>query len=130
MELRRRQPGVWGSCTEKESYLIVHVCSRAVSRNVFCPALSIVLTCGCCRRSLIWFRWIVLFAVQKGCVTMSSCSLAHRRKVRALCLLYRIYPRVDHSMNGYLDNFVAACNTRTSAALGELALVFLRCRIE
>ena len=33
-------------------------------------------------------------------------------------------------MNNYLHNFVATRNTKTSAALGELALVILRCRTE
>ena len=33
-------------------------------------------------------------------------------------------------MNEYLNNFVAARNTRASAALGELALVIPRCRID
>ena len=58
------------------------------------------------------------------------CSLAHRRKISALCLLYEIYYRVDHPMNGYLNYFVAARNTRASAALGGLALVILRCRTD
>ena len=31
-----------GSCAEQESYFIVHVCSRAVSMRMFCPAWSIV----------------------------------------------------------------------------------------
>ena len=33
-------------------------------------------------------------------------------------------------MNGYLNNFAAALNTRASAALGESALVFSRCRAD
>ena len=49
------------------------------------------------------------------------CCLAHRRKVSALYLLYKIYRRADHSMSGYLNHFIAARNTRASAALGELA---------
>ena len=32
---------------------------------------------------------------------------------------------MNHTMNEYLNNFVAAHNTRGSAALGELALVIL-----
>ena len=54
------------------------------------------------------------------------CSLAGRKKVSALCFLYKIYHRVDHHMNGYLKYFVAAHNTRALTALGELALVILR----
>ena len=53
-----------------------------------------------------------------------------RRKVSALslCLPYEIYHRVDHPMNEYLNQFVAARNTRALAALGELALTIPRCR--
>ena len=58
------------------------------------------------------------------------CSLAHRKKVSALCLLYKIYHRVDHPINGYLNHFLAARNTRASAALGELPLVVPRCKTD
>ena len=58
------------------------------------------------------------------------CCLGHRRKVSALCFLYKIYHRVDRPMNEYLNNFVAACDTRASAALGKLALVIPRCRTD
>ena len=58
------------------------------------------------------------------------CSLAHRRKFSALCLLYKIYHRVDYPTNGYLNHFVAARNTRASPALGKLALVIPRCRTD
>ena len=40
------------------------------------------------------------------------CCLGHIKKVSALCLLYKIYHRVNHPMNGYLNHFVAARNTR------------------
>ena len=43
----------------------------------------------------------------------------HRRKVMDLCLLCKICQGVNHPMNEYLKNFVAARNTRPSAALGE-----------
>ena len=56
------------------------------------------------------------------------CCLAHRRKISALCVLYKIYHRVGHSMNEYLNNFVVALNTRVSVALDKLALVILCCR--
>ena len=46
------------------------------------------------------------------------CCLTHRRMVSALCLLYEIYQRMDHTMNGCLNNFVVARNARASAALG------------
>ena len=55
------------------------------------------------------------------------CCLEHRRKVY-LCLLYKIHYTVDHPKHKYLHHFVAARNTRVSAALGKLALVIPRCR--
>ena len=55
------------------------------------------------------------------------CCLRHRIKISALCLLYEIYRRVDNSMNEYLNRFMAARNTKASAALGELALAIPRC---
>ena len=58
------------------------------------------------------------------------CCLRLRRKVSSLWLLYKIYHRTDHPMNEYLKHFVAALSTRTSTALGELALVMPRCRID
>ena len=36
------------------------------------------------------------------------CCLGHRRKVIALCLLYKIYQRMDRPMNEHLNRFVAA----------------------
>ena len=48
------------------------------------------------------------------------CCLVHRKKVSALCLLYKVYHRVEHPMNEYLKHFVAARNTRASAALDEV----------
>ena len=56
--------------------------------------------------------------------------LALIRKDSALCLLYKIYHRVAHSMNGYVQQFVAAGYARASAAFGELALVISRCRAD
>ena len=44
-ELCRRQPEVWVSCSQQEGVFIVHVCSRAVSMYMFCPAWSIVPPC-------------------------------------------------------------------------------------
>ena len=61
---------------------------------------------------------------------MSFVVLVLRRKVSFLCLLYKIYHRVDHHMNRYLNHFVVARNTRISVALVELALVIPRCRTD
>ena len=58
------------------------------------------------------------------------CCLEHRRKVCALCLLYKTYHRMDHPMSEYLNHFIAARNTRASAALGELAFVIPGCRTD
>ena len=38
--------------------------------------------------------------------------LGRRRKVGALSLRYKMYHRVDHPMNEYLNHFVATRNTR------------------
>ena len=46
-----------------------------------------------------------------------------RRTVSCVCSIGPLYHRVDHPMNEYLNHFVAARNTGTSAALGELDLV-------
>ena len=59
------------------------------------------------------------------------CCLGHRRKVCGVCLLYKIYHRVDHPMNAYPNNFVVVLSTtRASAALGELVLVIPHCRTD
>ena len=47
-----------------------------------------------------------------------------------MCLLCKIYHRVDYPLHEYLHHFVAARTTKVSAALGELALVIPRCRID
>ena len=52
------------------------------------------------------------------------------QKEGLLCLLYKIYHRVDHSSNEYVNHFVAARNTKASPTLGELALVTPRCRTD
>ena len=56
--------------------------------------------------------------------------LKHRRKVSVLCLLYKNYHRVDNSRNKYRNHIAAACNTRASAVLGELALEIPCCRTD
>ena len=56
-----------GSCAKQESYLIVHVCSRAVSMHMFCSAWSIVPSYGYRQLCFNWACWAVLFSVWKGC---------------------------------------------------------------
>ena len=51
------------------------------------------------------------------------CCLRHKSKASALCLFYKSHRRADHSLHEHLHQFVAARNTRGSAALCELALV-------
>ena len=48
------------------------------------------------------------------------CCVGNRRRLSAWCLLYKIYPRAGHPLHEYLHQFVAARNTRASAALSEL----------
>ena len=54
----------------------------------------------------------------------------HRKNGRALCLLYKIYDRMNHRLREYLHHFVAARNTRAPTALGELSLAIPRCRTD
>ena len=72
----------------------------------------------------------VTFGFAESLCEGELCCLGHRRKISAMCLLYKLYHRVDHPINQYLKHFVAARNTRASAALGELALVISRCRTD
>ena len=84
-----------------------------------------------CIKSLIWVKcWIVLFALHKGCVRMRFVVWFTEEISETLCLLYEIYHRVDHILKEYLNHYVAARNTRTSAALGELALEIPRCKTD
>ena len=64
---------------EQESYLVVHVCSRTVSKYICCSALSIQPSCECRRRSLIWVCWIVLFPVRKGCARVIFVDRAYKK---------------------------------------------------
>ena len=50
------------------------------------------------------------------------------RLVPCVCSIRNI--TVDHPMNEYLKHFAAARNSRASAALGKVALVIPRCRID
>ena len=112
--------GIWVSCAEQESYLIAHVCSIAVSMNMFSPTWIVVPHCGCHLRSFIWVWWIV-FAVWTGCVRVnfiiwfteeSPCACSTRFTTERTPPMYE-----------YLHRFTAARNTRASTALRELTLV-------
>ena len=54
---------------------------------------------------------------------LDSVRSTKRLRVSTLCLLYKIYHRVDYSVNEYVHHLVAARNTRASVALDELGLV-------
>ena len=69
----------------------------------------------------------VVRSAEKLCVGELCCE-GHRRRICALCLLYEIYYTADHPLHEQVHHFVTACDTRASAALGELALVILRCK--
>ena len=51
------------------------------------------------------------------------CCLQNRKKVSVLSLLYKFFHRADYPVHEYLNHFIAARNTRASAALSDLALV-------
>ena len=78
--------------------------------------------------------WSRTIAPGYGDLTIGGAELEQLKSLSilavTLCLLYKIYHRVDHPMNEHLNNFVTARNTMASAALGELALVIPRCRID
>ena len=122
------EPGILWLCAEQESYLLVDVCSRAVSMYIFCsawkyPRVDVV--------GGVSFGFARYYCSQCGKLfECEFCCLKHRRKVNALCLLYKIYHTVDHFMDEYLKHFVAVRNTRAPAALGELVLVIPSCRID
>ena len=87
--------------------------------HIFYPAWSIVL------RVLD----SIVRSAERVCVG-ELCCLGHRRKVSAVGLLYKIYHRVDHPMTQYLKHYVAARNTKASAARSELAVLIPRCRTD
>ena len=68
----------------------------------------------------------VVLSVERLCEG-KLCCLGHRRKINALCLLYKIKHRADHCLHKHLHHFAAACNTMTSVVLCELSYVIQRC---
>ena len=94
--------------------------------HMLCPAWSIVPPCGC-RREVSFVLLNSVFRSVEGLCKGELCCLCHRRKVRSLCLLYKIYRRVEHPMNEYLNHFVTAYNIR---ALDELVLEVPRSRTD
>ena len=58
------------------------------------------------------------------------CCSDHRKKFNVTCWLCKIYYKANTPMHEYLNNFVAARDIRASVALGEIALLMLRCRTE
>ena len=71
----------------------------------------------------------MLFGTQKKgqyLVFVLALLLCRRKKGQYLV----IHHRADHSLHEYLRHFVAALNTRASAALCELDLLIPRCRTD
>ena len=58
------------------------------------------------------------------------CCLEHRRKISAMCLLYKTHHSAGLPFHKYLQQFAAAYYTRVSAALCELALVIPSCKTD
>ena len=54
---------------------------------------------------LFVFAGSIVRSVERLCEDEFSC-LGSRRKVSALCLLYKIYHRVNHLMSEYLNLFM------------------------
>ena len=111
------------SCSKHEIFFIN--CSRVLQS---CFAQSGVL---CPRVNVFWlaFEFAEYCCSQWGKMSESKlCCLEHRRKVNIWYWIYKIYHRADYPMHKSLHNFVAARNTKDSAALGELALVIQRRR--
>ena len=129
MKLCRRQPGVWVSCAEQESNLIVHVCSKAVSMHVFFSLEYCAPVWISSAESHLDLPGSIVRSAERLCED-ELCNVAHRRKASALYLLCKIYYRMNYSTNECLNHFVAARNTRALAALGELVLVISRRRTD
>ena len=113
------------SGAEEVTYLIVHMCSRAVLMHVLF-SLEYYAPYRCRRPSLIWVRWIILLSIQKGCVRVSSVVWGRKRSVPCVCFIRFITEWIALWMS--INHFVTARNTWASADLGELALVIPRCR--
>ena len=78
-------------------------------------------------------HWCLLHSIVRIMERLWKCELCCLRcirKVSALCLLYKIYHRVDHPMNEYLKHLVVARSTKAPTTLGELALVTPRCKTD
>ena len=53
-----------------------------------------------------------------------------QKKRQCLVFALKIHHEVNHLINEHLKHFVAARDTKTSVALGELTLVIPRCRTD
>ena len=95
-------------------------CIDFVQLGVLCPRVDAA-------GGVSYLGWLdgIVRSAEKLC-DGELCCLGYRRKVNILYLRYKIYHRVGHSMNEYLNRFVIARNTRALAALGVLALVIPR----
>ena len=64
----------------------------------------------------------IVLSAESLCLGELGC-LGHRRKVKALCLLNKIYHKGDYPTKEYPKHFLAARNTSALAALSKLTLV-------
>ena len=70
-----------------------------------------------------------MFRVRNGCARMSFIVWGTEgRSVPCVCSMR--HHIANHSLHEYVHNFVAAYNSRASAALCELALVISLCRTD
>ena len=108
-------------------------CPRVLKSCINAYVLSSLEYCALAWMSSVESHLGLLYSVVRiaeGLCEGELCCLGYRRKVSALCFLYKIYHRVDHPMNEYLNPFIATLNTRVSAALSKLILVIQRCRTD
>ena len=99
-------------------------CICFVQLGVLCPHIDVVsrVSFGCLLDSIVR-------SAERVCEG-DLCCLGHRRRVSALCLLYKLYPRVDHTVTKYLKRFIASHNTRTLTTLGKMARVIPHCKTD
>ena len=102
--LCQRQPGS-GCCVPSKKVIWLFMCAQELFQWA-CFAQLGVLFSGVDAVGKVLFGLLdsIVHSVERLCEG-ELCCLGHRRKVGALCLLYKIYYGVDYSMNEYLNNF-------------------------
>ena len=72
---------------------------------MFCPAGVLCLRVDVVSGVSFGFTGWYFRSTERLCEGELYC-LGHRRKVSSLCLLYKVYHRVDHPMKKYLKQFL------------------------